>query len=64
MTETTSASHSTPFNRPKTGSFGVPLPSVTAAIVEVDGTEFMPVGEVGELVVRGPNIMQGEHYRD
>ena len=59
MTETTAVSHSTPFDRPKTGSFGVPLPGVNAAIVDVDGTEFMPVDEVGELILNGPNIMQG-----
>jgi long-chain acyl-CoA synthetase len=59
MTETTAVSHSTPYDRPKTGSFGVPLPGVTAAIVDVDGTEFMPVEEVGELILNGPNIMQG-----
>jgi long-chain acyl-CoA synthetase len=59
MTETTAVSHSTPYDRPKTGSFGVPLPGVTAAIVDVEGTEFMPVDEVGELILNGPNIMQG-----
>jgi long-chain acyl-CoA synthetase len=59
MTETTAVSHSTPYDRPKSGSFGVPLPSVNAAIVDVDGTEFMPVDEVGELILNGPNIMQG-----
>lgn len=59
MTETTAVSHSTPFNRPKTGSFGVPLPSMNAAIVDVEGTEFVPVDEVGELILSGPNIMQG-----
>ena len=59
MTETTAVSHSTPFDRPKAGSFGVPLPSVSAAIVTIDGTEFVPVGEEGELILNGPNIMQG-----
>jgi long-chain acyl-CoA synthetase len=59
MTETTAVSHSTPYDRPKPGSFGVPIPGVTAAIVDVEGTEFMPVGEVGELILNGPNIMQG-----
>ena len=59
MTETTAVSHSTPYDRPKSGSFGVPLPGVNAAIVDVDGTEFMPVDEVGELILNGPNIMQG-----
>ncbi|MBC8179029.1 MAG: AMP-binding protein [Deltaproteobacteria bacterium] len=59
MTETTAVSHSTPFNRPKTGSFGIPLPSMDAAIIDVEGTDFMPVDEVGELILSGPNIMQG-----
>jgi long-chain acyl-CoA synthetase len=59
MTETTAVSHSTPFNRPKNGSFGVPIPGVTAAVVDVDGTEFKRIDEVGELILHGPNIMQG-----
>ncbi|MFH1243925.1 MAG: AMP-binding protein, partial [Pseudomonadota bacterium] len=59
MTETTAVSHSTPYDRPKTGSFGVPLPSMDAAIIDVEGTEFTPVGDVGELILSGPNIMQG-----
>jgi long-chain acyl-CoA synthetase len=59
MTETTAVSHATPYDRPKSGSFGVPLPSVEAAIVTVEGTDFVPVGEVGELILSGPNIMQG-----
>ncbi|MFC1895722.1 AMP-binding protein [Thermodesulfobacteriota bacterium] len=59
MTETTAVSHGSPFHRPKTGSFGVPIPNVTAAIVDIDGTDFMPVGDVGELILNGPNIMQG-----
>ena len=64
MTETTAVSHSTPFDRPKTGSFGVPLPSIDAAIIDVEGTEFMPVDEVGELILSGPNIMQGYWRRE
>lgn len=59
MTETTAVSHSTPIHHPKRGSFGVPIPNVKAAIIEHEGTEFLPVGEVGELILSGPNIMQG-----
>ena len=59
MTETTAVSHSTPLDRPKKGSFGVPIPNVKAAIIDPDGTEFLPVGEVGEMILSGPNIMQG-----
>ena len=59
LTETTSLSHGNPFNRSKAGSFGVPIPNVKAAIVHHEGTEFLPPGEVGELILSGPNIMQG-----
>jgi long-chain acyl-CoA synthetase len=59
MTETTAVSHSTPYDRPKSGSFGVPIPGVLAAIVDIDGTEFRPLDEEGELILNGPNIMQG-----
>jgi long-chain acyl-CoA synthetase len=59
MTETTAVSHSTPYDRPKSGSFGVPIPGVTAAVVDLNSTDFIPVDEVGELILHGPNIMQG-----
>jgi long-chain acyl-CoA synthetase len=59
MTETTAVSHTTPPDRPKPGSFGVPIPNMSAAIIDVDGTEFKPIGEEGELILNGPNIMQG-----
>jgi long-chain acyl-CoA synthetase len=58
MTETTSGSHITPSHRPKRGSFGIPLPNVKAAIMEVEGTAFMPVDEVGEMILSGPHIMK------
>jgi long-chain acyl-CoA synthetase len=63
MTETTAVSHTTPPDRPKPGSFGVPIPNMNAAIIDVDGTEFKPVGEEGELILQGPNIMQGYWQR-
>jgi len=58
-TENTAASHSAPYGRPKVGSFGVPIPNVTAAIIDIAGTEFMPVNEEGEMILNGPNIMKG-----
>ena len=64
MTETTGVSHTSPFQRPKKGSFGVPIPGMNAAIIEHEGTGFMPVNEVGELILNGPNIMQGYWKRE
>ena len=62
------ASPVTHFNPPFTGesrqgSIGVPVPSTDARIVDVEtGNEEMPVGESGELVIRGPQVMKG--YRN
>ena len=44
----------------KAGSIGVPFPDVEARIMDMEtGEKEMPVGEVGELVIRGPQVMQG-----
>ena len=64
MTETTAISHGSPIQRPKKGSFGVPLPGMKAAIVEHEGIDFVPAGEVGELILCGPNIMEGYWKRE
>lgn len=42
----------------KAGSIGVNITNVENRVVDVYGQE-VPVGEVGELIVRGPNIMKG-----
>ena len=41
------------------GSVGIPWPDTDAAIFQVDSTEPLPVGEIGEICVRGPQIMKG-----
>ena len=41
-----------------TGFIGLPLPSTEAAILDEHG-EPMAVGEIGEVCVRGPQVMQG-----
>ncbi len=40
------------------GQIGVPLPSTDAAILDDDGGP-IPLGEVGEICLRGPQVMQG-----
>jgi long-chain acyl-CoA synthetase len=59
MTETTSTGVVSPYGRAKIGSFGVPMPGCVAGIVDAEGTKFLPVGETGELVFKGPNVFEG-----
>lgn len=59
LSETCAASHVNPIHRAKAGSFGCPIPNMLAAVVNPETLEFVPAGEVGELVLCGPSVMQG-----
>ena len=59
LTETSPITHSNPKGRTKIGSFGVPVPSTMAAIVHPEKEEFLPLGEIGEIVIQGPQVMKG-----
>ncbi|MBI4233380.1 MAG: long-chain fatty acid--CoA ligase [Chloroflexi bacterium] len=60
LTETSPLTHANPVHRARAGSIGVPLPDTDARIVDADeGTRVVPVSEVGELVLRGPQVMKG-----
>ncbi len=48
----------------RNGSIGLPFPDVDAAIVNQETGEPLPPGEVGELVVKGPNVMRGYWKRE
>jgi long-chain acyl-CoA synthetase len=50
-----------PFIR-RAGSIGIPVPGVKVRIMGEDG-KLLKRGEVGEIVVRGPNVMKG-YYND
>ncbi|HNO32396.1 MAG TPA: long-chain fatty acid--CoA ligase, partial [Anaerolineales bacterium] len=46
----------------KTGSIGMPLPDVDMKIISLDdGETEMAQGEIGEIVLRGPQVMKGYH---
>ena len=48
------------YGKRKEGSIGLPLPNTSARIVDLEtGEKELPVGEVGELTVSGPQVMQG-----
>jgi long-chain acyl-CoA synthetase len=46
----------------KAGSIGMPLPDVECRIIDLDDERtVLPQGEVGELVIKGPQVMKGYH---
>ena len=59
LTETSPAAISNPlYLKHFTGSIGLPIPSTDAQIFDDDGNE-MALGEIGEICIRGPQIMEG-----
>jgi long-chain acyl-CoA synthetase len=61
MTETSSPGTALPKAGPaKPGTIGLPLPRITLDIVSLsDPSQVLPIGETGELRVKGPNVTQG-----
>ena len=61
MTEASPVTHVNPmYGQRKPGSVGLPLPDTGARIVDAEtGTQTLPPGEVGEIVIKGPQVMQG-----
>jgi long-chain acyl-CoA synthetase len=61
LTETSPVTHSNPlYGLRKPGSIGVPLPDTDVRVVDAElGRTVRPAGEVGELVIRGPQVMRG-----
>jgi long-chain acyl-CoA synthetase len=60
LTEASPVTHANPLNGlRKIGSIGIPLPSTEARIVDLATGETLPPGQIGELAVRGPQVMMG-----
>lgn len=61
LTECSPVTHSSPFNGlRKPGSIGVPIISTECRIVDLEnGVDDVPQGEEGELIIKGPQVMQG-----
>ncbi|MBI3737911.1 MAG: alpha/beta fold hydrolase [Chloroflexi bacterium] len=61
LTEASPVTHANPLGgEGKAGSIGVPLPSTQAAVVDlVKGKKEVEAGQIGELAVRGPQVMKG-----
>jgi long-chain acyl-CoA synthetase len=61
LTETSPVTHvNPPEGSPKVASIGLPIPDTEARIVDLEtGTREMPLGESGEITIRGPQVMKG-----
>ena len=65
LTEASPVTHVNPFagGKRKAGSIGIPISDTECRIVSLDdGITEVPVGESGELLIRGPQVMKG--YRN
>ena len=61
LTEAHVVTHANPiYGETRPGSIGLPLPGITCRIVDPEtGDKQLPVGEIGELIIKGPSIMEG-----
>lgn len=65
LSEAPTATHCNPIlGENREGSIGLPLPNVDCKVVDLETGEIeVAVGEVGELIVTGPQVMVGYHQR-
>ena len=60
LSETSPVTHCNPLNENcVNGSIGVPLPNIDVMIMDGETGKQLPPGEIGELMVKGPNVMLG-----
>ena len=60
LTEASPSTHTNPLKgERRVGSIGTPLPGTLARIVDIKTGEPLPPDEIGELLIRGPQVMMG-----
>ncbi|WP_022964164.1 long-chain-fatty-acid--CoA ligase FadD1 [Halopseudomonas pelagia] len=62
MTETSPLATVNPIQAIQLGTIGIPVPSTLCKVIDDDGNE-VPLGERGELCVKGPQVMKGYWQR-
>lgn len=64
LSETIAQTHFNPPERPKMQCLGIPSFDVDARVIEPTTGKELGIGEVGEIIVNGPQIMTGYYKRD
>ena len=59
LTETAAPTHANPPERAKLQCLGIPIFGVDSRVVDPDTLAEVPVGEVGEIITRGPMVFKG-----
>ena len=60
LTETSPVTHVNPFDEPMHGTIGLPIPDTDCKLVSMEDPDAeVPVGERGELCIKGPQVMLG-----
>ncbi|AZL70003.1 MULTISPECIES: long-chain-fatty-acid--CoA ligase FadD1 [Pseudomonas] len=63
MTETSPVATVNPSEANQVGTIGIPVPSTLCKVIDDNGQE-LPLGEVGELCIKGPQVMKGYWQRE
>lgn len=63
MTETSPVAAVNPAERNQIGTIGIPLPSTLCKVIDDNGKE-LALGEIGELCIKGPQVMKGYWQRE
>ena len=65
LSETSPVTHCNPLDENcVNGSVGLPLPDIDAMIMDGETGKQLPPGEIGEIMVKGPNVMKGYWKRE
>ena len=59
LTETAAPTHTNPRQAPRRHCLGIPYVGTEALVIDHESLQPLPAGEVGEIVVRGPQVFKG-----